>query len=356
MNAFGLDTVTSIVTVDGDSPVATVRVDVTNVLDRHVEAGIEVEGEGALDPAWITVERDRFPLDASENRRVSVRVEPPSDAPPGEHRFRLRVYDVDRPADAFAASPPLTVDIQRRRRPGSPPWLLPVLGLAVVLVIGLGVWRIIGDGSPTSAVPQLENATEQAAREALTSAGLRGNFVTDLADDIELGRVIRTDPPAGTQVAPGSTVVVVVSGGVAVPQPEPDGGLVGTWTQVNWIEEPGPVRLGFTPTEGVLSIADDRTAEWRFAIEDDFLDDESDAASACEGVIDLRDVLTPTRGPDQLLWTANMRSLRIDIGLHFCGRALDPEEGEVVSGFELTLRDDLLEMRNEHGAFIWRRS
>jgi hypothetical protein len=154
-DAFGIEAITSVITVDADNPAAAVEMDVINVLDRHVQAGVEVRGEGALEPTWVAVEPDRFPLDAKQSRRVSAYVALPSDAPPGEYRFTLRVYDVDRPADAFATSPPLTL---RREEDSNqrPQWVFPALAVLLVIVVGLIVWLVFrdnGDGTTTAEPP-----------------------------------------------------------------------------------------------------------------------------------------------------------------------------------------------------------
>ncbi len=139
------------------------------------------------------------------------------------------------------------------------------------------------------------------------------------------------------------------------PSTSPGQAVEGTWTLVHWIEEPGPVQLGFAPFDGRLTIGDDLDAVWTFGVEDVFFPDQRDASSRCEGAVDAQARLTPTRGPDEILWTDNMRSLRVDIGLAFCGRALDPAQGQVVRRFDLRVDGDLLEMRNDHGTFTWRR-
>ncbi|MEZ0163212.1 Stk1 family PASTA domain-containing Ser/Thr kinase [Kineococcus sp. LSe6-4] len=109
-------------------------------------------------------------------------------------------------------------------RPRRWPWIL--LVVALLLGIGAVVWALQNtgdDGAPpaettssapaTVAVPDLVGASQDSAEQQITDLGLTPN-VTQAADDtVDEGDVISTDPEAGTQVAVGGTVNVVVSSG-----------------------------------------------------------------------------------------------------------------------------------------------
>lgn len=63
-------------------------------------------------------------------------------------------------------------------------------------------------------VPDLRGMTEEEARAALREANiLRGQIQRESNDDVEEGRVIRTEPEAGSTVAPNQPVNLVVSSG-----------------------------------------------------------------------------------------------------------------------------------------------
>ena len=68
------------------------------------------------------------------------------------------------------------------------------------------------------AVPDVDNpgTTQAAAESAITTAGLVASVSTAYSATVPAGEVISQDPAAGTSVAPGSTVSIVVSLG-----PEP---------------------------------------------------------------------------------------------------------------------------------------
>jgi len=65
-------------------------------------------------------------------------------------------------------------------------------------------------------VPDLYNLTEERAAERLGGSSLNvGNVTEEPSNDVAPGRVIRTDPPAGTAVDEGSAVSIVISSGPA---------------------------------------------------------------------------------------------------------------------------------------------
>jgi beta-lactam-binding protein with PASTA domain len=65
-------------------------------------------------------------------------------------------------------------------------------------------------------IPDLEFATEFEARTALEGLGLVPEFTSEASDEVEVDRVIRTEPSGGTEVEEGSTVIVVLSAGADV--------------------------------------------------------------------------------------------------------------------------------------------
>jgi len=72
-----------------------------------------------------------------------------------------------------------------------------------------------GIGSKT--VPRVVGQSQLNAESALTKAGLQYN-VNNVTSSQPVGQVVRQSPPAGSQVAPGSSVTIYVSqGGVAIP-------------------------------------------------------------------------------------------------------------------------------------------
>jgi serine/threonine-protein kinase len=92
---------------------------------------------------------------------------------------------------------------------------------AVLCVVGIGiaVYFITSGGPEKVEVPNVVNATEQEATDALKALDLKVGTVTpETNDDIASGRVISTNPPARTKVDAGTTVDLVVSRGPEQPK------------------------------------------------------------------------------------------------------------------------------------------
>jgi beta-lactam-binding protein with PASTA domain len=77
---------------------------------------------------------------------------------------------------------------------------------------------------PVTDVPDVVGQTEAEATSAITGAGLVAGSSEEPSEDVELGTVISQNPAAGTEVADGSTVNIVVSTGPEPPAlvPVPD--------------------------------------------------------------------------------------------------------------------------------------
>jgi eukaryotic-like serine/threonine-protein kinase len=99
--------------------------------------------------------------------------------------------------------------------------VIAVVAVLAVLLLGGAIAAAIalsGDDDPPPAtvaqvqVPPLQNLTEAAARDALTTAGLEPGATTPrvVTDDAQVGTVLESDPASGAQVDEGTTVDLVV--------------------------------------------------------------------------------------------------------------------------------------------------
>ncbi|MEV7554060.1 PASTA domain-containing protein [Amycolatopsis sp. NPDC089917] len=92
-----------------------------------------------------------------------------------------------------------------------------VMIAAAVLVLGglIGAFAfILNDTGPTSSsVPKLAGMNQAAAGDALRTAKLTPAYTEEYSDTAAQHTVIRSDPAAGTSLAPGATVNVVLSKG-----------------------------------------------------------------------------------------------------------------------------------------------
>ena len=90
----------------------------------------------------------------------------------------------------------------------------PVAGSSVTS--GSAVNLVVSSGAPQGAVPNVIGDTQASATSAITSAGLKvGTVNQQPSSTVAVGSVISETPAAGTDVAIGSLVNLVISSGAA---------------------------------------------------------------------------------------------------------------------------------------------
>ncbi|MCK0116004.1 transglycosylase domain-containing protein [Isoptericola sp. S6320L] len=94
---------------------------------------------------------------------------------------------------------------------------------------GSTITLVVSTGQPAEpqqvAVPNVAGQPRTAAEQQLRRVGLSAATAEEFSNDVPVGNVIRTDPGAGAEVAPDSTVTIVVSRGpeqTEEPEPEPE--------------------------------------------------------------------------------------------------------------------------------------
>ncbi|WP_109208740.1 MULTISPECIES: Stk1 family PASTA domain-containing Ser/Thr kinase [Microbacterium] len=114
----------------------------------------------------------------------------------------------------------LSTDTTMKRTQAGPPvaWIWAGVALLAVLLISLLFWVLSiqpRDAIPSSVreVPEVSGMTYERANEALADADLRAIRIDEENTEVAAGNVIRTDPAAGTSVAPDEQVRVYVSTG-----------------------------------------------------------------------------------------------------------------------------------------------
>ncbi len=122
------------------------------------------------------------------------------------------------------------------------------------LAPGSSVTIKVSSGPPDVAIPDVAGFTVTKASNALGQEGLEVSTKEEASDTVPSGQVIRTDPPAGTEVAKGETITLIVSNG---PSTSPVPNVVGlTAAQAtSRLEAAGFVV--FPTNRTVLSPADD---------------------------------------------------------------------------------------------------
>lgn len=176
-----------------------------------VMAAAPVDPEAEDEPAVIVTEATPVvsapdpPAEVAEAPIESPAVEPPAEHVPG-----------------LQGSPAPTAPITRRPR-----WVLPVVaGVAVVLAVLVARWLLV---TPTHEVPVLAGRAEAEAVNLITPFGWELTVERERSDSVpEAGSVIRTAPVAGTVLAEGDPILMVVSEGpVLRPLPEITGAVEG---------------------------------------------------------------------------------------------------------------------------------
>jgi serine/threonine-protein kinase len=130
--------------------------------------------------------------------------------------------DGDGPGDdlnrtARFAAPPRDGGPRGRRAGGR--GFLAALALALLLLVGTGVWYI--NSGQFTQTPAVLDKTESDARKILGDSGLDVNVTRDHSDRVDRGHVIESNPDPGDRIRRTGTVTLVVSSGpeiVKVPE------------------------------------------------------------------------------------------------------------------------------------------
>src|SRR5262249_42499950 len=142
------------------------------------------------------------PRTAAYGAATTQRVGPPA-AAAGMATGAMAGYDYGRGDESY---PP--EDRERRWLP----IVLWVLG-GLVGVVAAVAYAILGGGTSTHAVPQVDGQTLTQAEHAITQAGLKYKVVKQSSPTVPKNIVIRTSPANGNVVAAGSTVTIFASSG-----------------------------------------------------------------------------------------------------------------------------------------------
>jgi beta-lactam-binding protein with PASTA domain len=144
------------------------------------------------------------PRTAAYGAATTQRVGPPA-AAAGMATGAMAGYDYGRGDESY---PP--EDRERRWLP----IVLWILGVLLVLgVVAAVAYAILGGGTSTPAVPQVDGQTLTQAEHAITQAGLKYKVVKQSSSTVPKNIVIRTSPANGNVVAAGSTVTIFASTG-----------------------------------------------------------------------------------------------------------------------------------------------
>lgn len=127
---------------------------VTNRSARPVTGRIAAQATGATRSEWFTVkgEAERN-FAAGESQTIEVAIRVPSDTPPGDHKFRLRVVAVNDPDNDHMESPVGTLTVPALQAVGGFPWWILIVAAAVLLLAGFLVTAFVWPGFLLSRSP-----------------------------------------------------------------------------------------------------------------------------------------------------------------------------------------------------------
>lgn len=94
-------------------------------------------------------------------------------------------------------------------------WLF--IGFAAVLIAGLMIFVLTNNSRKDVRIPDVTNLSEKKARNELENVGLKvGRIKHKSSDSIDQGKVIKTTPPAGSQIKRGRFIDLYVSDGAGM--------------------------------------------------------------------------------------------------------------------------------------------
>lgn len=173
-------------------------------------------------------------------------------------------------SDTEMLDPVSVVDGDDDDKPLVARWIIAATAALVLVVGGFFAYRWITDSGRE--IPILANLTEGQAANSITEYGWDIERIEEFSEDIEAGRVIRTEPPAGDSLKSSGVLTLVVSSGPP-PVPLPDlatldsvaavTALGNAGLQANVLEEPsedvavGVVVRWVVPEQPNLAAGDD---------------------------------------------------------------------------------------------------
>lgn len=198
---------------DGGPPVAVAMKQISDepVSPRIVEPSVPRELEAVVLRSLAKRPSERYRT-AEEMSRALAEVRGVLDGTGGTTRVIPAAGDTGRtrvmPPSRVGPPPPPEAPGGRKR------WPL-IVGIAVlVLALAVGAFALLGGGGGEKVtVPSVAGLTSEAAQRALTDAGLEPLVQTVTDPEVAEGTAIDTDPPVGSEVDEGSTVMLRVSGG-----------------------------------------------------------------------------------------------------------------------------------------------
>ncbi len=182
---------------------------VTNNSDRPLRAQIKLRPQDDTDAAWLSItDEDTREFTAGGTEQAVVTVNAPAGTPPGKYTFRIDIISVANPDEDYTEGPTVNLEMQPTAVPKKsfPWWILAVV--AVVLGVGgtLG-WML----TRKVVVPELVGQSTESAVAVLSNANLTHTEVNETTSETAPGIVIDQSPDFGEQVKKNAEVELVIA-------------------------------------------------------------------------------------------------------------------------------------------------
>ncbi|MDO5669922.1 MAG: Stk1 family PASTA domain-containing Ser/Thr kinase [Corynebacterium sp.] len=122
--------------------------------------------------------------------------------------------------EPISEAPTELTPVVREEEPPRNRWMVWLAALLAIIALGIGggfVWDMVADRNQSSqqmvSVPDVTGLSRQDATARLEALELRVDINEEPSPDIPRGTVIRTNPTAGSQLQPGTSVTLTVSSG-----------------------------------------------------------------------------------------------------------------------------------------------
>ncbi|WP_457666904.1 PASTA domain-containing protein [Thiolapillus sp.] len=196
---------------------------IRNDTGAPIKVGIQVLADDPVDNEWIAVDQPERELGENAADQVTVSVKPPTDMAAGRYTYRIRVYSIKQPGEAYTEGEKVAFEIKEKakavvqeaphRKCG---WCVPAAIVAAVLVLG-GAGYIVYDKffTPDDTIP-MKGYTGWRLVDAIKDLNAKGlvfdaaNLKTVWKDANSVSKVIDQKPLKDEKVKPGTPVTFTV--------------------------------------------------------------------------------------------------------------------------------------------------
>jgi hypothetical protein len=198
---------------------------VFNGSGRPLRGQARLKAEDPSATGWLSLvgeaERD---FDIAAAQQITVRIQVPPNAPTGSYPFHLDMVGVENPDELYTEGPTVTFQVaEEQEEKEAFPWWIAGVVAGVLVVAGIILAIVLGNGDNNVTVPQVRGETIADAAVALENRGLQIARLpqVEASEEIDAARIVRTEPEGGEEVARDTEVVLVISSGPPGEQLDP---------------------------------------------------------------------------------------------------------------------------------------